>query len=148
MRYVDDEPVAFIRTWLPADLADALPADCLRDASLHELMTERAGVRIASGTREVRATAARPPIDAHLGVDPGFPLLLLEGESFDQHGRVVEVFSTWHRSDRVAFDVSLAPTEAIRAGEETPEDRVGRLRALLAEAQRELDALDEGDRVQ
>jgi GntR family transcriptional regulator len=70
-------------------------------------------VVVSGGPRQIRAVAARPPIAALLKVKKGTPLLLLEGESRDQTGRVIEVFSTWHRSDKVAFDVTV---ERRRAG--------------------------------
>lgn len=138
LRCVDDEPVAVIRTWLPAELATVLPASALENASLHEQLAELAGLTIASGSREVRATAARPPVDELLAVEEGFPLLLLEGESFDATGRVIEVFSTWHRSDRVAFDVSVGP--AVQAA--PPTERLFRLKQLLAELSHEIVALE------
>jgi GntR family transcriptional regulator len=83
------------------------------NASLHEQLRLRAGVIVSGGPRQIRAVAALPPIAALLKVTEGTPLLLLEGESLDQTGRVIEVFSTWHRSDKVAFDVTV---ERRRAG--------------------------------
>ena len=106
LRLVDDEPTAFIRTWLLRELADVIPADALEDSSLHEQMRLRAGLSIFARNRQVRAAAARTPISEVLDIPPGSPLLLLEGHSLDQHERVIEVFSTWHRSDKVAFDIS------------------------------------------
>ena len=107
LRLVDGEPTAFIRTWLPRELKAVIPAECLVNASLHERLRVRAGLVVSGGQRHIRAIAARPPIDALLKIEAGAPLLLLEGESRDQHGRVIEVFSTWHRSDKVAFDVTV-----------------------------------------
>ncbi|WP_247828173.1 UTRA domain-containing protein [Arthrobacter antioxidans] len=43
------------------------------------------------------------------------PVLLLEGASFDQHGRPVEVFSTWHHPDHVVFDIDIQSEPAGRA---------------------------------
>lgn len=107
LRIVDREPVAFIRTWLPAELATVIPAACLVNASLHEQLRLRAGRVVTAGPRNIRAIAASPPIHALLKVEKGAPLLLLEGMSRDQDGRVIEVFSTWHRGDKVSFDVTV-----------------------------------------
>ncbi|MCK1798043.1 GntR family transcriptional regulator [Streptomyces sp. XM4193] len=110
LRSVDDLPAAFIRTHLPAEVASGLDREALTHGSLHQLVTETTGRRIADGRRTIRAVAAAPPLDAALAVAPGTPLLLLEGTSTDQEGRPVEVFSTWHRSDLIAFDLTLQPT--------------------------------------
>ena len=110
LRFVDGEPTAFIRTWLPRELKAVIPAECLMNASLHEQLRGRAGLVVSGGQRQIRAIAARPPIDVLLKIEAGAPLLLLEGESRDQDGRVIEVFSTWHRSDKVAFDVTVEAT--------------------------------------
>jgi GntR family transcriptional regulator len=107
LRIVDREPVAFIRTWLPAELETVIPAACLVNASLHEQLRLRAGRAVTAGPRHIRAIAAVPPIHALLKVAKGAPLLLLEGMSRDQDGRVIEVFSTWHRGDKVSFDVTV-----------------------------------------
>ena len=90
LRFVDDEPTAFIRTWLPCDLSELIPAASLEDASLHEQLYARAGLIVSARNRQVRATAARSPIDGLLGIASGSPLLLLEGQSQDQYGRIIE----------------------------------------------------------
>ncbi|MDR2789252.1 MAG: GntR family transcriptional regulator [Candidatus Accumulibacter sp.] len=106
LRFVDDEPTAFIRTWLPCDLSALITPEILENASLHEQLYLKAGCVVSAGNRQIRATAARAPIDGLLGIPAGYPLLLLEGQSKEQNGRVIEVFSTWHRSDKIAFDIS------------------------------------------
>ena len=129
LRLVDHEPLAFIRTWLPAELKAVLPVECLVDASLHEQLRLRAGAVVSGGPRRIQAVAAPPPIAALLKVKKGSPLLLLEGESRDQDGRVVEVFSTWHRSDKVAFELTVEPPERRgrdpRGGRSRPAPRRG-----------------------
>lgn len=136
LRSVDDRPVAFIRTFLPGAVADLLDRSALVDASLHEAIATAAGRQVSGGRRTVRAVSAAAPLDQHLGVEPGSPLLLLEGTSLDAAGQPLEVFSTWHRSDLVAFDISLTPTPVDDA-------RLGRAAALSAQLQAELQALRE-----
>lgn len=117
LRSVDDQVVAFIRTYLPADVGAAIDPAGLVDGSLHATVHAATGRRVVDGRRTVRAVAAAPPLDATLGVATGAPLLLLEGRSLDQDGRPIEEFSTWHRSDLVAFDLALHPhTETVVDG--------------------------------
>ncbi|EIE98520.1 GntR family transcriptional regulator [Saccharomonospora glauca] len=110
VRLLDDEPLSYVRTWLPAARVPDLRAEDLVDASLHRLLSHRYGLRPVSGQRQVRAVAADERLASALAIDPGTPLLLLEGETADQHGRPLEWFSAWHRSDRVVFDIDVSET--------------------------------------
>lgn len=98
-------PLAFIETWLPPQFADMLPRESLDNASLHEVMKTRAGVTPARSLRNVYAVPAADPVATLLGVSPGAPLLLLSGTTYDGDDYPVEVFSTWHRGDRVMFQL-------------------------------------------
>ncbi len=99
------QPIAVIDTHLPACLADAIPRADLEDASLHELLRSRVGINLARSQRSVLAVPAREHIAGLLGINAGAPILLLTGTTFDDLGRAVETFSTYHRGDRVAFDL-------------------------------------------
>lgn len=113
LRRLDDEPVAFIRTWLPAWVADTVSQADLEDASLHAQLHDRAGVSLHGGRRQIRAVSAAGDLAARLAVPEDSAVLLLEGESLDQSGSPVEVFATWHRSDRIALDITeVAPPGA------------------------------------
>lgn len=98
-------PVALIRTMLPAWVASVITKDELEDQSLHRLLRDRAGITLERSQRTVLALPATEAIATHLRCATGAPLLVLEGETFDTEGRIVEVFSTFHRGDSVAFDV-------------------------------------------
>ncbi|NJQ15008.1 GntR family transcriptional regulator [Streptomyces bohaiensis] len=162
LRRVDGEPAAFIRTYLPVAIGSALDRAALTDTSLHQLVGEVTGRRVADGRRTILAVAAAPPLHAVLGVAAGAPLLLLEGTSVDQDGRPVEEFSTWHRSDRIAFDLTLrpgaprgVPVEAVGGADSPassrgpagdaapgdPDERLDRAIALAEETLAELRAL-------
>lgn len=104
-RSVDGEPIAIIHTWLPRRLVPGLAAKDLVDSSLHETLRGRYGVPVTAGHRQVRAVSASEELPEALAVQPGAPLLVLEGTSCDDSGEVIEYFCTWHRADRVIFDV-------------------------------------------
>ncbi|MQA08601.1 MAG: UTRA domain-containing protein [Pseudonocardiaceae bacterium] len=156
VRLVDGDPLSYVRTWLPAARVPGLRAGDLTDASLHRLLTRAYDLRPVSGRRQVRAVAADERLATALHTELGGPLLLLEGETADQHDRPLEWFSTWHRADRVVFDVDVSetaetlridaletepPTRAEpsaddgRGGTPTPAD-LARARDLLAELSR------------
>ncbi len=104
-------PLAVIHTWLPLSIGIGLTAAELTDTSLHSVLRSRLGVSIVSGRRQVRAVAATAPLAELLQVEVREPLLLLEGTSLDEHGRPIEMFSTWHRADRVVFDLDVVGHE-------------------------------------
>ena len=106
-RSVDGEPIAIIHTWLPFGLVQGLEAGDLVDSSLHETLRERYGIPVTAGHRQVKAVSASPGLAAALAVPAEAPLLVLEGTSCDTHGNAVEYFCTWHRADRVIFDVDV-----------------------------------------
>ena len=102
-RLVEDQPVVFMRTWLPRRLFSSLDAECLNGGSLHDWMRST-GVEPVGGPRQVQAVPADEIVATHLRVATGTPVLLLEGVTRDPDGQGVEWFSAWHRPHTV-FDV-------------------------------------------
>ncbi|MFP3740734.1 UTRA domain-containing protein, partial [Burkholderia sp. SIMBA_019] len=43
-----------------------------------------------------------------LDTQSGTPLLMLEGQGMDQHGQPLEWFTTWHRAEKLVFDVDVS----------------------------------------
>ncbi|WP_170068214.1 GntR family transcriptional regulator [Arthrobacter ruber] len=107
LRTADGVPIAVIHTWLPVPAFTSLTAEDLHDASLHAVLGEKFGVQIASGKRQIRAVPGDQDLLRLLELGASSPVLLLEGTSFDQNGRPVEVFSTWHHPDHVVFDIDI-----------------------------------------
>jgi GntR family transcriptional regulator len=146
LRSAAGQPLALIHTWLPRHLAAGLTAEELTNTSLHAKLRQIYGIVIVSGRRQIRAVEASPGLSAALGVLVGAPLLLLEGTSFDGAGKPVEFFRTWHRADRIVFDIDvlkgseaeLAAAPAVPAAASNPplatgtayDDLAARARAL------------------
>ncbi|MHA7209658.1 GntR family transcriptional regulator [Arthrobacter sp. MDT1-65] len=104
---------------------DGRTAEDLHNASLHAVLGKKYGVQIISGKRQIRAVPGDQDLLRLLQLDDGAPVLLLEGTSYDQDGRPVEVFSTWHHPDHVVFDIyvqedSPAPSALVAPGGPTP----------------------------
>lgn len=117
LRRVDGAPIAVIHTWLPVPAYSELTAEDLTDASLHAVLGEKYGVRITSGKRQIRAVPGDAGLLQLLKLDAGSPVLLLEGTSYDQDGKPVEVFSTWHHPDHVVFDIDIQREATASAGD-------------------------------
>ncbi|MDQ0733766.1 GntR family transcriptional regulator [Arthrobacter agilis] len=155
LRTADGVPIAVIHTWLPAPTFSDLTAEELRDASLHATLGEKFGVRITSGRRQIRAVPGDEDLLRLLQLEASSPVLLLEGTSFDQDGRPVEVFSTWHHPDHVVFDIDIqqepsaprglaGPTSSLAS--DNPDTIADRARQLGAELLRFADGLSSADR--
>ena len=107
LRVVGGEPLAYVTTWLSNASVPGLNAAMLNGGSLHRLLATRYGLRPGNGRHHIRAVAAQGVLAQVLAVPEGSPLLMLEGHGLDQYGRPLEWFSTWHRADRLVFDVDV-----------------------------------------
>ena len=150
LRTADGVPIAVIHTWLPTPTFADLTADELHDASLHAVLGEKYGVRITSGKRQIRAVPGDGDLLRLLQLEASSPVLLLEGTSFDQDGRPVEVFSTWHHPDHVVFDIDIQrePTAPVGGppsspAAETPDAVADQARQLGADLLRLADQLSD-----
>lgn len=114
-RSADGEAIAIIQTWLPRSLAGSLTVEELTDASLHATLASKFGVPVTTGRRQIRAVSASEQLAGELSLTVGAPLLLLEGTSLDDRGNATEYFSTWHRADRVVFDIEVGDTQTAAA---------------------------------
>lgn len=129
VRSVDDQPVVYMTTWLPADLFRTLSAAELNGGSLHDWM-RGLGHQPRGGPRQVQAVPADPTVAEHLRCERGEPILLMQGVTQDAFGRGLEWFSAWHRPHTVFdIDASVDP-----APESDPD--LSRARELLAEVNR------------
>jgi GntR family transcriptional regulator len=106
---IDDEPILYIRAYLPEDIGSRLLADerALTTATLGDLVKDVCGVEICSVVQTIAATLADPTIANHLGIEIGAPVL--EGErTYYDHGKRPVVFSdAFYRADRHRFIVNL-----------------------------------------
>ena len=135
-RSVEEEAIALIQTWLPMSLAGSLTVSELTDASLHATLASKFGVPVTAGRRQIRAVAATQKLAEELSLPVGSPLLLLEGTSLDDRGNPVEYFSTWHRADRVVFDLDVGNAQTVPASSAA-------LATKVQELARELQSLSE-----
>lgn len=89
------EIVVFDRIYLVADLFDGLTLEALQanEKSLYSLFESDFGVRMIGAEEHLRAVAADAESARHLGVELGFPLLLVERTAHTYGGKPVE----WRR---------------------------------------------------
>lgn len=133
LRAVDDEPLAFVRTWLPRERLSGLTADHLQDASLHRILVQQFDLHPGRGRNRIRAVGADAALADALSVKTGSPLLMLEGQGFDQHAQPLEWFTTWHRGEKLVFDVDVTP-EGERVQAVLPDGAARPVKAALSSA--------------
>jgi GntR family transcriptional regulator len=110
----NDQPLAIVTAYLPADLPDDAVEPLLTAASATEttytMWEQRLGVRIDSATHEIHAAAASPEIAAALGLSEGAPVLVLRRTSYTDKKKPLEVVVFHHRPERYEFSVTLPRT--------------------------------------
>jgi GntR family transcriptional regulator len=113
---VDEDPIQLVTTYLPAELCpDVAEADLTR-GSLYDLLNDRYGLVVASGTRLLEAVAAQRPVSTLLGVKKGAPLFRMESVSYLQDGRPLEYYIAWHRGDRTKLEIQTVVGPDVPAG--------------------------------
>jgi GntR family transcriptional regulator len=109
LRLADDVPMAIEDLHVPMDLVPGLTGQDLQDRSFYDVLAERYGLTVVSGTQTVEAalTAER---DAHdLEVPVGSPAFCFERTSRVATGRVVEFVRSVYRGDRYRLVVDIFP---------------------------------------
>lgn len=125
LRFVDDEPLVFMRSWVSRELFPDLTADGIQGSLLGYMRST--GVVPVGGPRQLRAVPADPTVAGFLGIDVGTPVLLLQALTNDAQGRALEWSTLWHQPSTV-FDVEAR----VDAGDSTGPD-LRRVRDLVSE---------------
>ncbi|MEV7135754.1 GntR family transcriptional regulator [Arthrobacter sp. NPDC093128] len=141
VRYLDDLPVAFMRTWVPRDFFPHFTAELLENTSLLGLMRDH-GYHPAGGPRQVQAVSSDPDLARKLNINTREPLLLLQGVTRDALGHGLEWFNVWH-SPNTIFDVDAQVTS--QPGR-VSQEHIRRLRNLTQQLESELADLERGAR--
>jgi DNA-binding GntR family transcriptional regulator len=105
LRLADDEPIALMTNYLPADLVDLTTAD-LETRGLYELL-RMAGVHIRIANQSIGARNATAAEARLLGETRGAALLTMTRTAYDDVGRAVEYGTHVYRGSRYAFSLTL-----------------------------------------
>lgn len=107
LRFINDEPIVLVTSYLPYDLCPQIANIDLSNRSLYESLETECGLMIAYGRRIIEAVAANEREAALLQVDSCAPLILLDSVSYLEDGTPIEYFHALHRGDRSRFEVEL-----------------------------------------
>jgi GntR family transcriptional regulator len=112
LRMADDIPMALEDLHVPAAVAPGLTGDDLEDLSFCQLLGERWGRSIVSGTQTVEPCLVTAEDAAALDVAPGSPAFLFERTSRTDDGQIAEFVRSIYRGDRYRIVVDLVPPES------------------------------------
>jgi len=107
LRFVQDEPIVLVTTYLPEALCPGLAHEDLSRQSLYAYIERQYGLAIARGHRSLEAVPADEYEAQHLQVKRGAPLILLDSVSYLEDGTPLEYYHALHRGDRSKFEVEL-----------------------------------------
>ncbi len=114
LRFVNNEPIVFVTTYIPYAACPGLLHDDLSNQSLYAVLEEKYGLEIVRGRRTLEAIAANDQDAKLLDIALGSPIVLLKSVSYLRDGRPIEYYEAKHRGDRSVFEVELI---RVRAGE-------------------------------
>lgn len=107
LRFVNEEPIQLVTTYLPYELCPALAEADLEDRSLYDFLESTCGLSITRGRRFIEAVAANEVEARLLHVERGAPLILLDSVSYLADGCPIEYYHAVHRGDRSRFEIEL-----------------------------------------
>ncbi|WP_232664773.1 GntR family transcriptional regulator [Pseudonocardia sp. TRM90224] len=110
LRLADGEPMAVEDLHVPVELVPGLTGDDLENRSYYELLAQRFGHRIASGTQTAEAALTSPDDAAALGIEAGTPAFCFERTCRVEDGRVAEFVRSVYRGDRYRIMVDIFPS--------------------------------------
>lgn len=112
LRFADDEPLAWDRTWLPLDIGESLLTADLTHAGLYDELS-RAGIALTGGREHIEGVVPNAEQRRLLGIKAGVAAL-----SIDRRGclknRPVEWRQTLVRGDRFSVVAQWSRTQAYR----------------------------------
>jgi GntR family transcriptional regulator len=107
LRFINNEPIQLVTTYVPFEICPALATVDLTDRSLYEFLETECGVVISKGRRYIEAVLANENEAELLGIERGAPLLMLDSISYAENGLPIEYYHALHRGDRSRFEVEL-----------------------------------------
>src|SRR5215467_16127686 len=107
LRLADGEPMALEVLHVPAVIVPGLTQADLENRSFYELLAERYGIVIASGTQTIEPTVTNEEESEALGVPLHSPAFLFERTTLNDAGRPIEFVRSFYRGDRYQLVTEL-----------------------------------------
>jgi GntR family transcriptional regulator len=105
LRFSGDSPMLLETVIVPRALAPGLESDDLSEHSLYQILEDRFGLRPERAQQTLEATVANDYEAQLFGVQPGMPMILLEGITYSRQGQPMEFFKAVYRGDQFKFSL-------------------------------------------
>jgi GntR family transcriptional regulator len=122
LRFVNNEPIVLVTTYLPQALCAGLERFDLSSRSLYDILENELGLELSHGRRVIEAVPANEREALLLQVEERDPMVLLNSVTYLKDGTPIEYYHAVHRGDRSRFEVEL---QRSRTAGETPTPSVG-----------------------
>ena len=109
LRLADNKPMAMEILHVPEVLVPGLSRADFENHSFYELLRERYGITVASGTQSIEPTVTNEEESEVLGVPLHTPAFLFERTTVSESGRNVEFVRSIYRGDRYRLVADLVP---------------------------------------
>ncbi len=107
LRFVGDEPINLVTTYIPYALCPRLAEYDLSNQSLYHVLETEFGLKLSHGRRTIEAVPANRHQAQLLQINECDPLLLLNSVTYLNDGTPLEYYHAVHRGDRSRFEVEL-----------------------------------------
>jgi GntR family transcriptional regulator len=107
LRFVEDEPIVLVSSYLPYESCRELIHADLERGSLYAFLEQECGLTIARGSRQIEAVQANEAEAGTLQVGIGSALIRLRSVSYTPDDTPLEYFDALFRGDRSRFEVEI-----------------------------------------
>jgi len=113
LRMANEESYAYTISYVPSHLVPNLESEDLARGSLYEVLENKLSYRIKYAEQVIKPTVATEYEAELLGIEPGSPLLLVEGITYLLDGVPIEYYKLLYRGDRYEFTIRAQRRPAI-----------------------------------
>ena len=103
LRLSDATPLLLETIFVPVAICPALQHEDMARRSLYDVLEQQCGLTLKQARQTLEATVANNYECQLFAIDPGTPMILLEGVTADEQKRPVEYFKAIYRGDRFKF---------------------------------------------
>ena len=107
LRYADDKPIVYVKTFIPVKLCKGLIDEDLEQNSLYDTLKTKYNIEIAHINRQIHATVADPYLSDLLGIMENAPLLYITTVAYNKNDIPFEYSLASYRADMYKMNVDL-----------------------------------------
>jgi len=111
LRYIKDEPVIIVKSYLPKKYFPNLPKQDFETRDLYEILSSEYGIYIKKGERKIEAIKCSEEESQFFQIPIGDPVLHLESVVTSADGRKIEYFDSKLNGEKVALFTTVFPPQ-------------------------------------